>query len=101
MGKDSLIIQFKTLEAVPKTLCMKHIGPYERFYESFSEAFKYMKENGMKIAGDPRTCYIDGIWNQEDPENGYQSFKYLLNNNGPKSGGIETLIPQRFSVARG
>ena len=20
------------------------------------------------IAGQPRTCYIDGIWNQDDPE---------------------------------
>ena len=23
---------------------------------------------GYKVAGQPRTCYIDGIWNQEDPE---------------------------------
>ncbi len=22
----------------------------------------------MKIAGAPRTCYVDGPWNQEDPE---------------------------------
>ena len=27
-----------------------------------------MDENGMEIAGQPRTSYIDGIWNQEDPE---------------------------------
>ena len=68
MGANSAIIQFKRLPAVPKALCMKHVGPYERFYESYSEAFRYMEEQGYKIAGHPRTCYVDGAWNQEDPE---------------------------------
>ena len=68
MGTDSAIIQFKRLHAVPKALCMKHVGPYERFYESYTEAFRYMEEQGYKIAGQPRTCYIDGAWNQDDPE---------------------------------
>ena len=68
MGNDSNIIQFKKLPSVPKALCMKHYGPYERFYESFTEAFAYMDEHGYEIADKPRTCYIDGIWNQEDPE---------------------------------
>ena len=68
MGTSSNIIQFKRLPAIPKVLCMKHIGPYERFYESFTEAFRYMEEQGYKIAGHPRTCYVDGAWNQEDPE---------------------------------
>ena len=68
MGEDSNIIQFKCLAAVPKALCMKHVGPYERFYESFAEAFAYMEEQGYKMAGHPRTSYIDGAWNQEDPE---------------------------------
>ena len=68
MGNDSNIIQFKKLPSVPKALCMKHYGPYERFYESFTEAFTYMDEHGYEIADKPRTCYIDGIWNQEDPE---------------------------------
>ena len=67
-GTDSSIIQFKQLDAVPKALCMKHVGPYERFYESFTEAFAYMEQHGYRIAGHPRTCYIDGAWNQEDPE---------------------------------
>ena len=68
MGKESDIIKFKHLHAVPKALCMKHVGPYERFYESYTEAFKYMEEQGYKMAGHPRTCYIDGAWNQDDPE---------------------------------
>jgi DNA-binding transcriptional MerR regulator/effector-binding domain-containing protein len=68
MGTDNAIIQFKRLAAVPKVLCMKHVGPYERFHESFTEAFAYMEEQGYKIAGHLRTCYIDGVWNKEDPE---------------------------------
>ena len=68
MGEDSAIIQFKRLPAVPKALCMKHIGPYERFYESFTEAFRYIEEHGLKPVGQHRTSYIDGAWNQEDPE---------------------------------
>lgn len=68
MGTDSAIIKFKKLPAIPKALCMKHIGPYEKFYESFIETFKYMEQNGYKIAGQPRTSYVDGTWNQDDPE---------------------------------
>lgn len=68
MGEDSAIIQFKKLEAVPTAICMKHYGPYDRFYESYTQLFSYIDENGYKITGYPRCCYIDGIWNQEDPE---------------------------------
>jgi hypothetical protein len=68
MGQDSSIIKFKRLPKVPKALCMKHVGPYERFYESFTEAFRYIEEQGYKVTGQPRTCYIDGPWNQDNPE---------------------------------
>ena len=68
MGIDSDIIQFKRLVAVPKALCMKHVGPYERFHESITKAFVYMEEHGYKIVGHLRISYIDGVWNQEDPE---------------------------------
>jgi len=43
MSTDSAIIQFKRLPAIPKVLCMKHVGPYERFYDSFIEAFRMCK----------------------------------------------------------
>ena len=68
MGEDSAIIQFKRLPAVSKALCMKHVGPYERFYESYTAAFRYIDEHGYKVVDHPRTCYIDGAWNQDDPE---------------------------------
>lgn len=67
-GEDSAIITFKRLPAVPTALCMKHVGPYDRFYQSYVELFKYAEEQSYQIAGAPRTCYIDGCWNQEDPE---------------------------------
>ena len=68
MGTDSDIIKFKRLPAVPKALCIKHTGAYDKFYESFTEAFRYISEKGYKVAGHHRTSYIDGAWNQEDPE---------------------------------
>ena len=68
MGKDSNIIQFKHLPAVEKALCIKHIGGYERFHESFAEAFRYMEEKGYKSIGHTRICYIDGVWNKDNPE---------------------------------
>lgn len=68
MGKDSNIIQFKHLPAVEKALCIKHLGSYERFHESFAEAFRYMEEKGYKPVGHTRICYIDGVWNKDNPE---------------------------------
>ena len=65
---DTDFLQFKQLPAIPKALCMKHVGPYERFSESFTRAVAYLEEQGYRIAGNPRFCYIDGAWNQEDPE---------------------------------
>lgn len=68
MGKDSSIIKFRELTAIPSAFCMKHFGPYNRFYASYTEAFKCIEEQGYKVVGQPRTVYVDGAWNQEDPE---------------------------------
>ena len=68
MGTDAARIQFKRLPAVPMAICMKHYGPYDRFYQSYMELFAYIEQQGYRIAGAPRACYVDGIWNQEDPE---------------------------------
>ena len=65
---DTDFISFKRLPATPQALCLKHIGPYDRFYESFTRATAYLESQGLRIAGDPRFSYIDGAWNQEDPE---------------------------------
>ena len=65
---NSSFLQFKRLPAVPKALCMKHIGPYDRFHESFTRAVQYLESQGLRICGDPRFSYVDGAWNEEDPE---------------------------------
>lgn len=66
--EGSSVVQCKTIPAVSMALCMKHYGAYERFYTSYIEAFRYIEEHGYKVVGNPRTVYVDGIWNQEDPE---------------------------------
>lgn len=68
LGEDSAIIQFKVVPAVPTALCMKHYGPYDRLYESYTELFQYIDSQGYKVVGKHRCCYVDGVWNQEDPE---------------------------------
>lgn len=67
-GKDSAIIKFKHIPEVPTAICMKHYGRYERFYQSYIELFEFIEKNNYKIIGAPRACYIDGCWNQEDPD---------------------------------
>lgn len=68
MGQDSAIIQFKRLPEVPTALCMAHHGPYDLFYESYTELFRYIEEQGYRVVGQHRTVYVDGVWNQKDPD---------------------------------
>ncbi|MDO4510908.1 MAG: MerR family transcriptional regulator [Bacteroidales bacterium] len=68
MGEDSAIIQFKQFDEVPTAICMKHYGPYDRFYQSYTLLYKYIEEQGYAISGHARYVYVDGIWNQDDPE---------------------------------
>jgi effector-binding domain-containing protein len=35
---------------------------------SFTELFRYIEEQGYRVVGLHRTVYVDGIWNQSDPE---------------------------------
>ena len=53
---------------VPTAVCMKVYGPYERLYQNFIDLFAWMEKEGWKVADAPRAVYVDGIWNQEDPE---------------------------------
>lgn len=68
IGKDSDIIKFKKLPEVPKAVCMKCYGPYGKLLDHYREVFAYIEKNGYKVSGAPRASYVDGIWNQEDPE---------------------------------
>lgn len=64
---DSDLIQFKEFEEVKTALCFKHYGSYDKFHLSWTKIYAYLEKNGYQIIERPRFCYIDGIWNKEDP----------------------------------
>ena len=43
-------------------------GPYTKLRENYIGLFAEIAKMGYEIADAPRACYVDGIWNQEDPE---------------------------------
>ncbi len=53
---------------VPTAICMKVYGPYDRLYQNYIDLFAWMEKEGWKVADAPRAVYVDGVWNQEDPE---------------------------------
>ena len=63
-GQESENIKFKKLPAV-KVLSIFHKGAYDQIGEVYAFIMKYAEENGYKIAGLSRECYIDGIWNKD------------------------------------
>ena len=65
---DSALIQFYELAPIEKAICFKHYGPYDKLYESYCELFSYAQREGYEILEAPRAVYVDGIWNQENPD---------------------------------
>ncbi|MBR5298689.1 MAG: MerR family transcriptional regulator [Bacteroidales bacterium] len=68
LGKDSDIIKFKQIPDVAEAVCMKVYGPYDRLSENLRKVLEWIEANEYTIAASPRYSYVDGIWNQEDPE---------------------------------
>ena len=64
---DSELITFYDLAPVETAVCFKHYGPYEKLYESYCELFEYVQQAGYEVLEAPRAVYIDGIWNEDDP----------------------------------
>lgn len=67
MGRESDRIKFREIPAV-KVLSIFHRGSYDEIGEAYAYIMKYAEENGYKVAGLSRECYIDGIWNKESVE---------------------------------
>lgn len=67
-GVNSAIIQFKEIPEVPLAVCMKVYGPYDKLYQAYIDLFSWMEKEGYKMIDAPRSCYVDGIWNQEDAD---------------------------------
>ena len=66
-GKENERITFRSL---PETtvVSLYHQGAYELLGEAYSFLVNYVKENGYRVAGPIRECYIDGIWNKDSME---------------------------------
>lgn len=47
-----------------------HRGAYDCLGDAYAYITKYAEENGYKISGCPRECYIDGVWNKETHRTG-------------------------------
>ena len=66
-GAENERIKFRTLPAT-KAICIYHKGPYDNLGEAYAYIMKYAEENGYRMSGFPRECYIDGVWNKENSE---------------------------------
>lgn len=65
---DTPLIKFRRLPRIPLAVCMKCYGPYERLFEQFADLFAYIDKHGYQICGLYRRQYVEGPWNQKDPE---------------------------------
>lgn len=66
-GKESENIKFKKIPAC-KVLSIFHKGAYDEIGGAYAFIMKYAEENGYKVTGLARECYIDGIWNKDSVE---------------------------------
>lgn len=65
---DTPIVKFRRLPEIPQAVCMKCYGPYSRLFEQFTDLFNYIDQPGYQISGLHRRQYVEGPWNQKDPE---------------------------------
>jgi DNA-binding transcriptional MerR regulator len=65
-GRDTANVAFQTLEPV-QAACVYHRGPYDGVGAAYAFALNWVEQNGYRVAGLARECYIDGIWNKPDP----------------------------------
>ena len=63
-----------TIERLPAITVASHrtvIPSFEdlgRLYQNYIDLFAWMDKEGWEVVGQPRAVYVDGAWNQEDPE---------------------------------
>lgn len=65
-GRDSDIIHFKQMPAIPMALCMTIWGGYDGINQAFPEIYSYMEQNGYESDGKYRLCFVNGPWNKSD-----------------------------------
>lgn len=67
-GEDTNIIKFKEIPEVPTAVCMKVFGSYDKLYQAYLDVFAWIEKEGYKVSGEPRANYVDGVWNEENPD---------------------------------
>jgi effector-binding domain-containing protein len=65
-GTETEAIRFAKLEPV-EAVCVYHRGPYDALGRTYALAIGWAQKNGFELDELPRECYIDGIWNKENP----------------------------------
>jgi len=68
-GRNSNIILFKQLPAIPMALSMTIWGCYEGIPGAYQEIYSYMEQNGYESDGQSRICYVNGPWNKANKSN--------------------------------
>jgi len=84
MYQDTDIIKFKRLPEVPQAVCLKHVGTYDTFPESFAEVMRYVETHGYKVAGEYRIQFEDSIQNQRDPKKYITIIQVPVSKNEPQ-----------------
>ncbi|MGN0812162.1 MAG: GyrI-like domain-containing protein [Candidatus Coproplasma sp.] len=67
VGVETENIKFTTIPKA-KCVCIQHRGVYANLRSSYNLIIKYIEDNGLKLDGFPRECYIDGCWNKDSEE---------------------------------
>lgn len=68
MKTDGEPLRYKEIEKINTAVCVLHKGSYSKLYEAYTFIFKWIDDNNYEVIGNPRECYIDGIWNKENEE---------------------------------
>jgi DNA-binding transcriptional MerR regulator len=63
-GVESDNIKFREVPEA-KVLSICHRGAYDLLGKAYAFIYRYVEENGYRVAGLSRECYIDGIWNKD------------------------------------
>ncbi len=63
-GKETETINFRRIERVPQAACVLHKGPYHKLSLAYAALFRWIEDNKLIVADNPRESYIDGIWNK-------------------------------------
>lgn len=66
-GREGGRIKFREIPAV-RVLSIFHRGAYDNIGEAYAYIMRYAEENGYRVCGLARECYIDGVWNKDSEE---------------------------------